>query len=205
MTEPNDKPVGARHGWHLLETSYPYVTPWIRLRQDRVRLDGNGEITYSYVEHPPAVWIVPVTTAGEIVLIRQYRYPIDAWCFEVPAGGSHDRGDMALDEIARAELWEEVGGRCEEMRYVAGFYNANAHSHMRGNIFLACGVTLDSAQSLERTEQIEIHLLPTREAITWARAGRIEDGESALALLLAEPLLQDLGYLDGAPDGTCGD
>lgn len=55
--------------------------------------------------------IVPITKAGEMVLLRQYRYAVDEWCLEVPAGGTHDSGDASLEEVARKELREEVGPR----------------------------------------------------------------------------------------------
>jgi hypothetical protein len=53
-----------------------WSSPWYHVRQDKIRLpDGNLGV-YNIVEHPGAAWIVPVTTRGEIVLIRHYRYTV---------------------------------------------------------------------------------------------------------------------------------
>lgn len=191
-----DKPIGRGLGWRVVETRYPFATPWIQLRQDEVAIQGRPPITYTYLHQAPAVYVVPVTTAGQVVLIRQYRYPVDAWCLEVPAGGSGDRLGMPLREVARRELREEIGATCGPIEPVALFYGANAHSDQESHVFLALKVELGAKQTLEATEQIEIRPVSTREALAMARTGQISDGSSALALLLCEDLLHRYGYLD---------
>lgn len=52
-----------------LDSHYLWQSPWYNLRQDRLRAPGGREYTYTVVEHPGAVWVVPVTTDGQIVLI----------------------------------------------------------------------------------------------------------------------------------------
>ena len=86
----DDKPEGARLGWRVLETHYPMTTPFMHMRQDRIQIADKGEVTYTYEERADAVGIVPITADGTILLIRQYRYPIDTWCLEIPAGGTRD-------------------------------------------------------------------------------------------------------------------
>ncbi len=192
----NDKPVGASAGWYLLETTYPFSTRWLRLRQDRVRLDGSeGEITFTYVDNEPAVIVVPVTAEGEVVLIRQYRYTVDEWCLEVPAGGTHDAEGVSLEEVARKELCEELGATCAGLDFVGMFYPNNGSSAQAFHVFFASGTQLGERQTLEDTEAIEIHPVPAGEALRLARGGQIKDGASALALLLCEDLLRERGYL----------
>lgn len=191
----DDKPEGAKIGWQLLETTYPFATPWLKLRQDRVRIAGTGEITYTYIQGNAAVFVVPVTGDGQIVLIRQYRYTIDAWSLEIPAGGTHDRAGVPLEDVAREELCEETGGTCAAIERIATFYPSNSRSAEACHVFLATGVTLDRPQMLQETERIEAHLVPAREALSLARGGRIADGQSALALLLCEGALRRHRYL----------
>ena len=184
------KPEGARLGWQVLETTYPFATPWLKLRQDRVRIAGKDDITYTYIQGNAAVFVVPVTADGRVVLIRQYRYTVDAWCLEVPAGGTHDREGVSLEDVAREELAEEIGGTCAAIERVADFYPSTSRSAEACHVFLATGVTLDRPQSLQETERIEVHPVPAREALAMARTGRIPDGQSALALLLCEESLR---------------
>jgi ADP-ribose pyrophosphatase len=184
-----DKPVGEQLGWRRLSTSYPHENARFRVRQDRVRLPDGSEVDYNYMETKGALWIVPVTDEGKIVLIRQYRYPHDDWCWEVPAGGLHDH-DGPLEELARRELAQEIGATCEELIYVTWYYGATSASNSVCHVMLARGTRLDRTPEREATEFIEIHPVPPEEALSRARKGELKDGRSALALLLCESLLR---------------
>ena len=172
--------------WQTLGTTWLWESRWYNLRQDRVRIHTGDEITYTFQEHPGAVFIVPVTVAGEVVLLRQYRYPVREWLWEVPAGAVD--GDEDLEAAARRELAEEIGGTAAEMRHVGHFFAASSISNLRDDVFLATGVRLGQSVR-EPTELIEIRTVPLAEALAMARRGEIKDGESALALLWCEPLL----------------
>ncbi len=167
------------------ESQYLFKSKWRSLRQDRINIGQDREIFYTYLEVPRAVFVVPLTEDGRIVLIRQYRYPIREWVLEVPAGSIDVPGeDPALS--AHRELREEVGGECRELIHLAQFYSSSAHLDLASEIYLATGVTLGQAE-LEETELIQRLVLPAREALALARKGKVKEGQSAYALLLAEP------------------
>jgi ADP-ribose pyrophosphatase len=177
-----------------LESHYLWQSQWYSLRQDRLRTPDGREYTYTIVEHPGAAWVVPVTSDGHIVLISNYRHPVDAWCFEVPAGGLPPRLDESSrleqsEVVARRELLEEVGGTAHKMHFVGQFYTSNGISNEVAYVYLAAGVELGETHR-EPTELMEIHLVPVQEALRMARDGEISDGPSALALLWCEPLLK---------------
>ncbi len=169
-----------------LESRYLWQSKWYSLRQDRLRTPQGYEFTYTIVDHPGAVWVVPITSEGQIVLIWNYRYTVDDWCYEVPAGGLGPDGEP--EEIARLELLEEVGGRAAELRFVGQFYTSNGISNEVAYVYLATGVELGETLR-EPTELMEIRLVPVKKALRMAREGEITDGPSALALLWCEPLL----------------
>lgn len=193
--DESDKPHATEHGWHLLKTSYPVSTKWLKVRQDHVKLDGNGEIDFTYVESPGAVGIVPVTRNGEIVLIRQYRYTVDEVSMEIPAGGLHDADGDPLEDVARKELSQEVGAICDSLEYLGFFYTAIGQSSQAYHVFLAFDIELGEQQDLEPTERIEVHPTPAKEALRMARSGEIKDGTSALSILLCENALRERGYV----------
>ena len=138
------------------------------------------------VEKEAAVWIVPLLENGDIVLIKNYRYTVDDWCWEVPAGSV--KPGQTLEEAARAELREEIGGTTQELNYINHFYTANGISNEVGHIFLATDVTLGQPKH-EATEVIESHPTPIPQALHMARSLQIRDAPSALALLICEPYL----------------
>ena len=184
-----DKPEGQRIGWLCLNTDYPFDYRMYRIRRDHVRLPSGVETDYAYMESHGAVWVVPVTDDGQIVLIRQYRYAVDDWVWEVPAGGKHDHVGSD-EELARRELGEEVGATCESLQPIGWFYGAVSISTSRCQIFLARGVRLDGSPHREPGEIIEVHPMPIAEALAMARQGQMKDGKSALALLMCEPYLR---------------
>jgi ADP-ribose pyrophosphatase len=176
---------GSRSPWKTLASGRIYENPWFALRQDQVQTHTGAEIIYTFMEHPGAVGVVPVTPQGDLVLIRSYRYTVKDWCWEIPMGG-RDHEDLAV--VARKELLEEVGGVCQQLEYINYFYANNGVSDIRCDVFLAYGIELGQSQP-EETELIEIRVLSKDEVFRMARAGEITDGMSALSLFLCEPYL----------------
>jgi ADP-ribose pyrophosphatase len=159
------------------------------VRQDQIILPNGQPGVYNVIIKPAAVWIIPVTTEGQIALIYTYRYTVDDWCWEIPAG-SIKPGETPQDAAA-TELREEVGGAAAAWHYMHRFYAANGICDEVGHIFLATGVTLSHPEH-EPAEVIQVHTKPIAEVLEMARSGQISDGPSALGLLLAESKLRGL-------------
>jgi ADP-ribose pyrophosphatase len=181
-------------GWDVQTTDYPFTSPWLTLRRDQVST-GESDFTYTYMQAAPAVFIVPVTATGDVILIRQYRYTVDEWCLEVPAGGTGDREGASLEDVAREELREEIGGVSDDIRQVTTFFPSVSRTDQIAHVFAAFDVRLETGQQLEGTERIELLPTPAREALAMARRGEIRDGQSALCLILCEGLIREMGFV----------
>ncbi len=188
MNSPEDKPNGRAVGWERLQTTYPLTHRMFRVREDRVRWPDGQVRPYTYIQTCGAVWVVPVTADRQIVLIRQFRYVLDDWSWEVPAGGFHDFSGSAI-ALARRELEEEVGGSSDDWLYVGFFRSGVSLFDEVCHIVLARDVRLDGEPCREPGELIEVHPVPIPRALRMARSGEIVDGHSALALLRCEPFL----------------
>jgi ADP-ribose pyrophosphatase len=183
------KPNSQAAGWQQLSTRYPYAYRLLRVREDRVRVNGAHEFAYAYLESAGAVWVVPLTSDGRIVLIRQYRYSVDEWVWEVPAGGLYDHvGDP--ESLAWRELAEEVGGEADRMQYLGWFYGGVAITDSKCHVFIAHNTRLSRPPEREPAETLETQPVPIDEALRLARSGEMRDGRSALALLWSEPHLK---------------
>jgi ADP-ribose pyrophosphatase len=191
------KPNGPAAGWQLRRSEVLFEDQFQRLRRDGVAVGKEGqtkEIEFTYQERPAGVLIVPVTPEGNVLFVRQYRYAVDDWGLEVPAGGTQDTGGLPLEEVARKELREEVGATAEEVRAVGWFYATGALTDEVCHVFLATGVRREQSPEREVTEQaMEVRTVPADEALRLARSGGIRIGPSALALLLCEPHLTATG------------
>jgi ADP-ribose pyrophosphatase len=185
-----DKPNAIPLGWQRLATEYPFTYHMFRVRQDQVRWPDGHVGPYAYIEAGGAVWVVPVTAEGQVVLIRQFRYTVDEWCWEVPAGGFHDFDGGPID-LGKRELAEEVGGHSDDWVHVGQYRPGVSVIDKICHIVLARNVRLDGGPHPEPGEIIEVHIVPPQRALEMARNGEMVDGHSALAILRCERYLVD--------------
>lgn len=126
---------------------------------------------------PDWVSVVPVTAAGDFVLVRQYRHGIDAYTLETP-GGVVDSGE-APEATARRELSEETGYEVAEL-VPLGFAHPNPPlQDNRFFMFLGKGATLAGKPAFDANESCEVVLL-SRAAL----AAKIDSGDITHALVL---------------------
>lgn len=192
MDGDTDKPTGAAAGWRTRRTQRPFRNKVFALREDEVELADGRRKSIAYLERSAGVVIiVPITAEGEMIVINHYRHPVDRWCLEVPAGGIDPDSKESPEEAARRELREEVGGSCARLIHIADFYSANALMDEKCHVYLATGVILDAPPEPGKAELIETRRISLEEALALVRAGQMVDGQSALAVLLCEPVLQE--------------
>lgn len=175
MSKPTSRP------FRTLRSEIAWECPWYRVRRDEITLPDGKPGVYNVIEKTDAVWVLPVTRAGLVPLLWQYRYTVDDWCWEIPAGGA--KPGQTAEEAAREELREEVGGRAETLDYIGRFYLANGICNEVGHVFFAADVELGETAH-EAAEVMEVHLKPAAEVLAMARRGDISDGPTALAVLL---------------------
>jgi ADP-ribose pyrophosphatase len=132
----------------------------LHVRVDQVTLPSGRDGTREIVEHPGSVVIAAVTTASEVLLIQQYRYAVDTYLLELPAG-LIDPGEDPLTAAGR-ELTEETGYRAGNLRLLADVYVSPGYSQERTRIVLAEGCEpVEHAADID--EPIDIIRLPLTE------------------------------------------
>jgi ADP-ribose diphosphatase len=172
---------------HQLSSEVIYDGKLLHVRRDRVRLPDGGVAEREYIRHPGAVCIIAMLDSGELVMERQFRYPLGRDMIELPAG-KIDPGEPPL-ETARRELLEETGYAASEWRHLATMHLAIGYSNEHIEIFLARGLTQKQAR-LDDEEFLEVFTLPLATALQWVREGRITDAKTLSGLLWAEKVLQ---------------
>lgn len=183
--------ITAPRPFKVLSSRVVWSCPWYQVRQDDILTPDGQPGIYNVVEKAEAVWVVPVTRDGHLAMIYQYRYTVDDWCWEIPAGSV--KKEQTLEMAAGEELHEEVGGTAGHLAYIGRFYLANGICNEVGHIYLATGVILGDTHH-EAAEVMQVHLKPIIEALQMAREGLISDGPTALALLLCAEKLQELSF-----------
>ncbi|MFN8051084.1 MAG: NUDIX hydrolase [Acidimicrobiales bacterium] len=152
-----------------------------------VRFEGPaGEMMdRDVVRHPGAVSVVPVLDDGTVVMVRQFRSPIEEMLLEVPAG-KRDVADEPPELTAHRELAEEVGYEAAEMRLLTVLVHSPGFCDERNHIFLATGLTpCDRAVEGPEEEHMTIEHVPLADAYDLVLSGVITDAKSVVGLTLA--------------------
>jgi ADP-ribose pyrophosphatase len=181
---------GGAGGDAIAEVRTAFDCPWLTVREAVVH-HGADLTSWYYVDHPGCALVLPVTADGRIALIRTWRVAVRQWCWEAPAGRI-EPGELPA-EAARRELLEEIGGTCEGLLRLGEVFASSGSSNERVHVFVAQRVRLGNS-SPDAEERIELQLVTPGHALDLARAGRIEDAPTALAILWAH----ERSALDGS-------
>lgn len=169
-----------KNPFRTLSSEHPFVDPRIAIRRDRFALDDGFEGVHIVVEIPEAVCIVPVTTDGRILLLRQWRYTTQDLMWEVPAGRMHS-GETVLESATR-ELLEETGHRAGRWAPLGEFHPLAGISDHKGHLLAALDCIPVSGQQLEPTERIEVVPCRRPEVLDLFTSFAIRDGFAVAAL-----------------------
>jgi 8-oxo-dGTP pyrophosphatase MutT (NUDIX family) len=165
--------------WKRLARTLVVDSRWLRVSADRCALPDGRIVEPFYVVHEPEwVHVFAVNAAGELLVVRQYRYAADAVCTELP-GGVVDAGESPA-AAAKRELLEETGHEAGNLQPVGWLFANPARQTNRVHLFIATGLRAVARQQLDAQEDISCRFMPLQEV---PRA--IEAGEFAQALHVA--------------------
>lgn len=158
----------------------------LTVKRDQVRLPNGGQGQREYVIHPGAVVVVPILPNGNVILEKQFRYPLHQVFIELPAG-KIDAGEPILTTGQR-ELLEETGYTASVWVKLGHQHPCIGYSNEVIHIYLAQGLT-SGEHKRDEDESLEVFDLPFSECIAKILRGEITDGKTIVALYLAEKYL----------------
>ena len=160
-----------------------YAGKVLSLDVDEVEEPGGVRGTREVVRHAGSVVVLAVDAQERIVLVRQYRYPVDDVIWEIPAG-RQDPGESP-EEGARRELEEEVGATAATVEKLLSFYATPGFCDEEMHLFRATGLRLGTARP-DADEHIEARWVSLEEARAMSGRGEVRDAKTLLAILLEE-------------------
>ncbi len=173
--------------WQTISTKVVYDNNWIKVTHHDVTNPSGNPGIYGVVEFKNlAIGIVPVDEDGNTWLVRQFRYTLDQYTWEIPEGGC-PKGETPLS-AAQRELQEETGLAAKKWTKIAELHTSNSVTDEYGEIFLAEKLTMGE-QNLEDSEDIIVKKLPLKEAHQMVLDGEITDSVSMIGLMKAYRLL----------------
>lgn len=153
------------------------------IERDEVRHRSGYESVREVVRHDGGAVVVPLYDNGDVLLIRQYRYPVDEEIIELPAG----KLDAGEDPRACAvrELREETGCSADAVEKLTAMMTTPGFCSEILHIYLATGLRNGAQQLEEGEESIALMRMPLPEALRMCADGRIHDGKTVTGLMLA--------------------
>ena len=159
--------------WERLVSETVYACRVFALRRERNRSPRDHRTHDFFVlDAPEWVNIIPVTTDGRVVMIRQYRHGVDEITLEIP-GGTVDPDDASPLHAARREMREETGYDSEDIVALGAIHPNPAIQNNRCHTFLARAVARREEPRFESTEETEVVLVPLAEIPALVREGSI--------------------------------
>jgi ADP-ribose pyrophosphatase len=169
-----------------LDTAVMYEGGFITVHKDNVRLPDGKTSSREYLTHPGAVAVLAQLDNGNLVMERQFRYPLHREFIELPAGKIDDGEDILV--TAQRELLEETGYVAGEWIHLTTAWPCIGYSDERMEYFLARGLK-HVGSKLDDGEFLEVFELSLDQAIEWIRLGKITDSKTIVGLFWLEKVL----------------
>lgn len=175
--------------WKTLKSEVKFETPWIKVTRHEVLNPKGKPGLYGMVSFKNlAIGVLPLDKAGNTWLVGQWRYPLNAYSWEIPEGG----GPHGIDPLdsAKRELKEETGLIAQKYIELGRIHTSNSVCDEYGILYLATELEQAEAEP-EDTEDLQIRKLPFDEAFEMVMDGRITDSLSQVAILKTKILMRE--------------
>ena len=159
----------------------------LHVKRDTVTLPNGAEAVREVIRHIGAVCVIPVLDNGDVIMERQFRYPLDRVILEIPAGKLDAANEDRLSAIKR-ELREETGYTADEWTEIGDFHPAPAYSDEFITMYMARGLRRGD-RHLDEDEFLDVHTVPLKELVEEVMAGRISDAKTQVCILKAARIL----------------
>jgi ADP-ribose pyrophosphatase len=165
-------------GEDTLSSELVYTGDYLKVYRDTVSLPNGASSYREYLQHPGAVMIIPVFENGDVLVERQYRYPMRKVFIEFPAG-KKDAGEAPL-ETAQRELLEETGYTAQRYTHITDIHNALAYCDEVIHLYIAEDLHDSGQQKLDDNEFVQVMRVPLAELMNWIRQGWVSDVKTQL-------------------------
>lgn len=160
----------------------------LHVKRDTALLPNGEQAPREWIKHPGASAVLPMLPDGTVILVRQYRYPVQRVTLEIPAG-KLDAPDEDPYVCAVRELSEETGYTAENIEKLTTIGTTVGFSNKYIHIYKAEGLTPGEMHP-DDDEFLNVVKLPLAEAVAMVRDGRIFDAKSIVAILMANDALK---------------
>ena len=164
----------------IISSKHVFSGRAVSLRVDTVGLPSGRHTTREIVEHPACIVAMPIDEQGNVLLVRQFRHPVNKMLLELPAGGIEE--NETPENAVRRELQEEIGYLPNKLEALGGFYSAPGFCTEYLYLFIATELT-PSRLVASDTDEIKVIRMPLAKIPDLIVSGEICDSKSVAGLL----------------------
>ena len=171
--------------WPVASCVDQLSTRIITVRSDKVQMPDHHFAERTVVTHPGAVAVLAIDDADRVLMIKQYRHPVERLLWEIPAGLRDTEGESPLASAER-ELLEEAGYRAGRWHTLVDFFPSPGYTTERLRVFLARDLVPvpDSGYERQHEEKFLItEWVPLPEAVRLALDGKLHNGPAITGVL----------------------
>jgi len=154
----------------------------LHVRKDNVELPNGHKAVREWIKHPGASAVIPLLPDNQIILVRQFRYPVGKVTLEVPAGKLDKVGEDPI-ECAKRELSEETGYTAEKIWKLTTIATTVGFSDEYIHLYAASDLKPGKIHP-DSDEFINVVKIPLTAALQMVESGKIFDAKSAISILL---------------------
>jgi 8-oxo-dGTP pyrophosphatase MutT (NUDIX family) len=166
--------------WKTISKKEVYENAWIKVSHHEVINPAGNAGIYGVVHFQnKAIGILAIDEELNIVLVGQDRYPLNAYCWEIPEGGCPIGEDNLM--TAKRELKEETGLEAKEWLPLCTFHLSNSVTDEFGQLFLARHLTVGPSNP-EETENLSVKKISLQEALNHIESGEITDAITIIGI-----------------------
>ncbi|SDB91817.1 ADP-ribose pyrophosphatase [Pelagirhabdus alkalitolerans] len=164
-----------------INTKHIYKGAIIDVTVDDVQLPNGEQSKRELVKHPGAVAVIALTDDNKLLMVKQYRKPMESSSIEIPAGKLEEGEEPIL--TARRELEEETGYTTDQLHYITSFYSSPGFSDEYLHLYWTDQVTkLEIRPDLDEDEFVELYEADIAQIDEWIKKKEIQDLKTLFAV-----------------------
>lgn len=168
-----------------LKSTRIYDGKVVNLRVDTVELPDKKYSKREIIEHAGAAAVVPLTEDRRVILVKQFRKPVEEVLYEIPAGKLETK--ESPEKCALREMAEETGYTAGSLEKIISYYASPGFSNEIIHVYVAKNLTEGKARP-DEDEYLEVIAVPLDEALAMIHRGQIRDSKTIVGLLMvAQP------------------
>lgn len=181
--------------WKILKSNTLFQSGFFKLRVDECEMpDGRVMPRYYVMEFPDWVNVVPLTSDGRIILIKQHRHGAEQDFLEIPGGSTHPGAKEEPRLAGERELREETGYQAKEWIYCGYHFPNPALQNNRMHTFVAMGCEKVGLPELDPYEDLEVVEMKVEEALQIWWDGGFKHSLIAASIGASLKVLREKGF-----------